>query len=505
MARRCGCSSSVCTCFVEGTGNAQVTGTGSETNPYVVDVTAARLEVVDTASLDLTLTGDGSPEDPYILSGVSSGGAGGLNTEQLMDYLGGVTTPAEGLKATGLVTVTYSDVNGTITIATTATANSSDAFLLSRANHTGTSPVWRTSFTDVSDTAATEGQLYVQRSGVLTPETYHDAAKADVSGSVKQFADWDDATPPGTGTVVPVWDVGSGKYIAEDLAGIFASLDGAGRLIASQRPKYNPDIIVIVEGDPVPPDAGAGGVGAVIFSEAAGPSLTPFSHGVNGGAAVAAATGVTKATTADIQVGDWIALAVGASGEATLPSTYTVTLGAGAVSGGFATQGTPAQQSGSAQQDWLLGRCTTLIPSGTNITVKANQTRAELIVGVVSVPNLLNPAIDKIFDGNGGTGSDLTLDSAASGTLAQADEVVLYSLVENTGFPAIRTQDARSGSGLIPLFAQFDAVGASSTRSMRAYYKVVSATTSVVGQVDITSGDGQSGSWAAKGITLKAA
>lgn len=501
MARRCGCSSSVCTCFVEGSGNAQVTGTGSETSPYVIEVSALAFTVVDTASLDLTLTGDGSPENPYVLSGVASG-SGGLNTEQLMDYLGRVTTPAEGLFGTGLITVTYSDVNGTITIATTATANSSDAFLLNRANHTGTSPVWRTSFTDVSDTAPTEGQQYIQRSGVLTPETYHDAAKANVAGSVAQFADWDDVAP--SIGFSPVWD--GTKYVATDLSASFVSRGANGRIINSQRPKYNPDIVVIIEGDPVPPDAGEGGVGAVIFSEAAAPSLVPTSHGANGGANVAAATGVTKATTSDINVGDWVCLPIGVSGEAqpTL-TTYTITLAAGAVSGGFATVGAPGYQGGSAQQDWVIGRCTTLIPSGTNITAKGQQTRVEFILGIVSIPNLLNPAIDKDFNGNGASGTDLTLDSAASGTLAQADEVILYAHVFNSGLPVIRTQDARAGSGFVPLFAQFDASAAGSSRSMRAYYKIVSATTSVQGQIDITTSDGNSGAWAAKGITLKAA
>jgi hypothetical protein len=505
MSRRCGCSSSVCTCFVEGAGNATVTGTGSETNPYVVTTSAAVLTVVDTASLDLTLTGDGSPENPYVLSGVAAGGGGGLTTEQIMDYLGSVTTPAEGLKGTGLITVTYSDVNGTITFATTATANSSDAFLLNRDNHTGSVTTIRTIADDISDTAPIEGQIWVAHSGIWTPETHHDAAKADISGSVKQFADWDNATPPGTGYVVPVWDVSSSTWIARDADLHFVGLGANGRILNSQRPKYNPDIVVIVEGDPVPADAGDGGVGAVIFTEAAAPSLIPTSHGANGGANIVAATGVTKATTAVINVGDWVCIPVGTSGEITLPSTYTVTLAAGAVSGGFASVGTPAQQSGSAQQDWLIGRCTTQIPAGTNITVKANQNRVEQIMGIISIPNLLNPSIDKDFSGNGATSTDLTLDSGSSGTLAQADEVCLYALTFNSGLPVIRSQDARSGSGWVPLFAQFDASAAGSTRSMRAYYKVVSSTTPVQGLIDITASDGNSGAWAGKGITLKAA
>lgn len=328
---------------------------------------------------------------------------------------------------------------------------------------------------------------------------------ATKAGSIKQFADVTDANPPG-GMDVPalVWDYGTSSLVWVDLAVVFASLDN-GRIRNSQRPKYNPDIIVKVEGDPTPPDAGAGGVGAVVWDEAAAPSLVPLSHGANGGANVVAATGVTKATVADINVGDWVCIPVGTSGEATLPSTYTVTLAAGAVSGGFAAQTPAGQQSGSCQQDWVIGRCTTLIPAGTNITVKANQNRVEMIQGIISVPNLLNPAIDKAFEGNGGSGTDLTLDSNSSGTLAQPDEVILYALTFNSGLPVIRSQDARAGSGLIPLFNQFDASAAGSSRSMRAYYKVVAATTAQTGQVDVTSSDGNSGAWAGKGITLKAA
>src|SRR5207253_8914824 len=128
-------------------------------------------------------------------------------------------------------------------------------------------------------------------------------------------------------------------------------------------------------------DAGAGGVGALVWEEAAAPSLIPTSHGTNGGANVAAATGVTKQTTSDINPGDVITLFVGASGEVTLPTTYTVTLGAGAVSDGFATIPPNSQITGSAQSDIIMGICTTLIPSGTSITVKGNQSRVELMLG----------------------------------------------------------------------------------------------------------------------------
>jgi hypothetical protein len=37
MMARCGCDA-VCTCFLEGTGEATVTGAGTELNPYIIDV-----------------------------------------------------------------------------------------------------------------------------------------------------------------------------------------------------------------------------------------------------------------------------------------------------------------------------------------------------------------------------------------------------------------------------------------------------------------------------------
>jgi hypothetical protein len=57
---------------------------------------------------------------------------GGLDAESVRDTIG------TALQGTGLIAVTPNDGSDTITISTTATANSSDATLLSRANHTGT-------------------------------------------------------------------------------------------------------------------------------------------------------------------------------------------------------------------------------------------------------------------------------------------------------------------------------------------------------------------------------
>lgn len=73
MTRPCGCGGNAalnCNCVVvPGTG-ATVTGTGTPEDPYVVSAALAALGVTDTTSLDLTLTGTGAPATPYSLSGV---------------------------------------------------------------------------------------------------------------------------------------------------------------------------------------------------------------------------------------------------------------------------------------------------------------------------------------------------------------------------------------------------------------------------------------------------
>jgi YD repeat-containing protein len=66
------------------------------------------------------------------LSATVAGGTGGLDAEGARDTL------ATALVGVGNVSVVANDAADTITISTTATVNSTDAFLLARANHTGT-------------------------------------------------------------------------------------------------------------------------------------------------------------------------------------------------------------------------------------------------------------------------------------------------------------------------------------------------------------------------------
>lgn len=71
---RCGCAGSSCSCLVQGGAGITVEGAGTENNPYVISGTGGGgggggfLTVVDTQTVDLSLLGSGSEEDPYQLS-----------------------------------------------------------------------------------------------------------------------------------------------------------------------------------------------------------------------------------------------------------------------------------------------------------------------------------------------------------------------------------------------------------------------------------------------------
>jgi len=65
---RCGCAGNVCTCVILPGNNTEVSGSGSETDPYQVHSRMAKLTTQDTPSIDLTLVGDGSETLPYRLT-----------------------------------------------------------------------------------------------------------------------------------------------------------------------------------------------------------------------------------------------------------------------------------------------------------------------------------------------------------------------------------------------------------------------------------------------------
>ena len=61
---KCGCAGNTCSCALTGGRNVQVTGTGSSTNPYVINATTTVL----AGSSNVNVTGSGTATDPYVVA-----------------------------------------------------------------------------------------------------------------------------------------------------------------------------------------------------------------------------------------------------------------------------------------------------------------------------------------------------------------------------------------------------------------------------------------------------
>lgn len=129
MSRRCGCSESVCACVVTGDGTTiTVTGNGTAASPYVIAATGSdtAVEALDTGSVDTTVTGTGTSVDPYVISAVviPSGDEGNcvvLGTD------GGVYAPC----ADGSATVVHILDTATLDMHITGTGTSGDPYIIS--------------------------------------------------------------------------------------------------------------------------------------------------------------------------------------------------------------------------------------------------------------------------------------------------------------------------------------------------------------------------------------
>ncbi len=95
---------------------------------------------------------------------ITGGGSGGLDAEQVRDAIG------VALIGSGLITVVSNDAFDTITIATTATANSTDAALRDRSTHTGFQD--QSTITNlVADLAAKAGAVHTHTAAQVSDST----------------------------------------------------------------------------------------------------------------------------------------------------------------------------------------------------------------------------------------------------------------------------------------------------------------------------------------------
>lgn len=67
---RCGCSGAApCSCFIEAGPGITVEGSGSPSTPYVISVDSGAIEVNDTPTINMSITGSGTGGDPFIIFG----------------------------------------------------------------------------------------------------------------------------------------------------------------------------------------------------------------------------------------------------------------------------------------------------------------------------------------------------------------------------------------------------------------------------------------------------
>jgi hypothetical protein len=76
---RCRCGATQCPCALQSGYGIEVSGEGSQENPWIITGIGVNIGVVDTATLNLTISGIGTPDNPYMLRGdVSIGEPGAL-------------------------------------------------------------------------------------------------------------------------------------------------------------------------------------------------------------------------------------------------------------------------------------------------------------------------------------------------------------------------------------------------------------------------------------------
>jgi hypothetical protein len=383
------------------------------------------------------------------------------------------------------VVMTVVERNKLANIQAGATANSSDATLKARANHTGTQAISTiVGLQDLLDQVA------------LT------------QGGLGQFAGVTDELPQDG--VSPVYDLASSEFQWLDLSTIYMQKDSSGRIAYSALPLGSVVAAVVEEGDSPPEWLPVGGWLATVGGAA---DLTPLV----GGHAFATAANTTPAATVgqDFAVGDDIAIAVMSSAEATTPVSFTFAFSSGAAT--LTKRGTDAVSGTTAQVIWYTGKVTTIIPATATYTVNSNlpgtttdQNRAHMHAVIVKPQNLITVGepFDQAVSSTGVNSSTLTFSTGPTPVdTAQDRELALTVVGYNAGVtPAYRGVVAAGWTKL----ADFETETASS-RAIAVFYKVIEAvgrpafTGQFVSPTDPTlpPSDSQTGQWAAAEITLR--
>lgn len=219
MAGCCGCGSGRCTCAVVAGPGIEITGNGGSASPYVISATGGgggdptALQVTDTPTVDLTLSGTGGPGDPYdVAAAVRLDPAPPAGANLIQETPDGLYVDCGGVRSclTGGPGVDYDQVTGEISVEVSAQAGNQLAVepdgLYVPASAGGVTEL------QVTDTASVDLTLTGSGAG---GDPY------DVSAAVRL-----DATPPGGGGNL-IHEGPDGLYVeCGDVRGCLSGGDG---------------------------------------------------------------------------------------------------------------------------------------------------------------------------------------------------------------------------------------------------------------------------------------
>jgi hypothetical protein len=325
------------------------------------------------------------------------------------------------------------------------------------------------------------------------------AAKADKSGTLRQFADVDPSAP--TDGVLYVFNGTDQQFEPVDPASLFAFIDANGRLASPNWPKYLLPQTVLDQNQALPSDFPVGGL---VYERAVVPSLAPILEGtafLNN--LTGAQTTVAASPADDLEVGEWVGIALTLSdGDTTSSVVNSVAVSAGTFTA-TPTQVATVYKSGTTQIFFWIAKVATLIPHTATITATLAANEAHRILSVFKLPNLAaSSPIDVTPVTTSGNSSSSVFDYTVgpTATTAQASEVAIMIVSHNDSTTEARPVTGTNGWNVL---SAVESDNGTNSRTQTVLYKVLSATGAVSGTFHV--GGTSTGAWAAMVATLKGA
>ncbi len=214
---RCGCSGAApCSCFLEAGPGITVEGSGSPGTPYVISIDSGATTVQDTPTINMSITGSGTSGDPFVISGsvkldpsvdnVLAATANGLilTCDTIRDCAGGIVTILD--TSTVNLTLTGDGSSGNPYVISAAVKLSVTAGNLITADGTG---IYLSCAQVRTCLSAGDGLNYDSATGIFEVQISTDPGNTTVIGT-----DGGVYTPPGSGVFTDCGLTGLGTLVS---------------------------------------------------------------------------------------------------------------------------------------------------------------------------------------------------------------------------------------------------------------------------------------------------